>query len=43
MKRDVAEREAAKETTPATQADVSKVSQALTQLKSKLHALGGKP
>ena len=43
MKREHAEREKAKETTPATQADVSKLTQTITQLKSKLHALGGRP
>jgi hypothetical protein len=31
------------ETTPATQADLGRLEQAITQLKAKLHALGGKP
>jgi hypothetical protein len=42
LKRDVAEREAAKETTPATQAELSKLSQAVTGLKSKIYAITGK-
>jgi hypothetical protein len=40
MKREQAEAAAAAEVTPATKAEVSKLSQAVTQLKGKLHAQG---
>jgi hypothetical protein len=43
MDREHAERQAAKETTPANQADLGRLEQTVTKLKSKLHALGGKP
>jgi hypothetical protein len=42
MKAAQAEREAAKETTPATQAELGRLEQAVTQLKSKLHSLSGR-
>ena len=42
LTRDVAAREKAKETTPATQAELSKLSQTVTSLKAKLHALSGR-
>jgi hypothetical protein len=41
LKREQAEREAAKETTPATQADVSKLSQSITSLANKVGLMGG--
>jgi hypothetical protein len=43
MEREQREREAAKETTPASKADLGRLEQVVTGLKSKIHALGDKP
>ena len=41
LRQNQAEREAAKETTPATQADLGRLEQALSKMKSALHAATG--
>ena len=43
LTREVAAREAAKETTPATQADLSRLGQQLSKVKAAIHSLGGRP